>query len=83
LLIADFGLWIAPQVVTVRSGTPTNAESSTGNGIRQRFAAQPFDVRAEMCYAPANVTRGAMSKDMQQHCSKQVKRAKKPDVWSG
>jgi len=51
--------------------------------VRQRFAAQPFDVRAEMCYAPANVTRGAMSKDMQQHCSKQVKRAKKPDVWSG
>jgi len=33
LLIADFGLWIAPQGVTVRSGTPTNAESSTGNGI--------------------------------------------------
>ena len=35
LLIADFGLWIAPQGVTVRSGTPTNAESSTGNGITQ------------------------------------------------
>ena len=33
LLIADVGLWIAPQGVTVRSGTPTNAESSTGNGI--------------------------------------------------
>jgi len=33
LLIADFGLWIAPQGVTVRSGTPTNAESSTGNGM--------------------------------------------------
>ena len=33
-LIADFGLWIAPQGVTVRSGTLTNAESSTGNGNR-------------------------------------------------
>lgn len=42
-----------------------------------------FDVHAEVCYPPANAIKGAMSKDMQQHCSKQVKRAKKPDVWSG
>ena len=32
--IADVGLWIALQGVTVRSSTSTNAECSTGNGMK-------------------------------------------------